>query len=636
MCGIACLIANDGGYSRADVERMTDAVAHRGPDGRGLNGFRGDDALSETQCDDFLVALGHRRLSILDLSEAGAQPMSSNDGTLVVSYNGEIYNYLELRDELESLGAEFHSNCDTEVLLAAYRQWGTDCLKRFNGMWAFALLDRRRRTLFISRDRIGIKPLYHWRDGDRLAVASEIKQFQTLPGFKATPNRDSCVTYLVSGYERAPETFFDGVAAFPPGHYAEINLDRPDVQPKRFWFPDDISAADDDGNESVAEIRRRFSRAVELRLRSDVPVGGCLSGGLDSSSIFVAMRDLAPDQPFTAFSACFDVPAIDERPFMTSVTEKTGCRHVQVFPDQDELTKRFDALLACHDEPIGSVSMFAQYKVMEAARKDGVPVLLDGQGGDELFSGYWPAYMLFLNHLKNIGDWGGLSGHLLGAAMPGGNGDLLRNAFSLLSEYRRRSQRQLPFTLKREIVDQTSLPDWHQRAKGLTPEEYRKAEILSVHLPRLLKWEDRNSMAFSIESRVPFLDVDLVELLLSVPVAKNLRRGWNKRLFRQAMAGSLPDDICWRKDKMGFETPQSLWTRSGAFHDRLVKWSEDSDRPVDDYVEIDADALRRHTDAGRLTTEIFRVFCLDQWLRGMSRISLSRRHPFISSSSRSK
>lgn len=618
MCGIAAIINNNGMWKTEDLFRFTDAVAHRGPDGKGFSFFRRDgEKISGDQ--DFRLGLGHRRLSIIDLSDCGSQPMDMDGANYTIVYNGEIYNYIEIRGELEKKGVKFTSHSDTEVLLKAYAEWGADCLSRFNGMWAFTIFDKRRGKLFISRDRIGVKPLYWWKNGKNLAIASEIKQFFTLSGFKKEVNRKVCLSYLVSGYENPPETFYENIFAFPPGHFAEIDLDNPEVKPQKFWFPEKILPVEQDENEITARISEKFSDAVRLRLRSDVPVGGCLSGGLDSSSIFIEMKKYSPEITFNAFSSCFDDPSVDEQPFMRIVVEKTNSRHIRTFPSAEELAADFDKFLFHHDEPVGSVSMYAQFRVMQSARENKVPVLLDGQGGDELFSGYWPSYMLLMNGYRKTGRYFNIFSEICSAALPGGNPVFISEIGKNFREFRRRSSGSLPFSIRPELqneIDSLETLSWHRKALDLSSAEYRKSEIFRIHLPRLLKWEDRNSMAFSIESRVPFLDVNLVELLLSVPPEMNMRRGWTKYLFRKSMSGRLPGDICWRRDKKGFETPQEKWMINGHFHNVLLKWADEKDHPVSEFIQDNFSEVRRTLEKKEFnSTALFRLFCMDKWLR---------------------
>lgn len=621
MCGISCIIDKNQTIDETVLVRFTDCIGHRGPDSRGFAKFANSNGLPETSQDNFIVGLGHRRLSIIDLSDAGSQPMFSADSNFTIIFNGEIYNYIEIRKELEKEGAVFRSHTDTEVIIEAYRKWGRQCLSRFNGMWAFIILDRQKRTLFVSRDRIGVKPLYYYRKGGVLAFASEIKQFFELPGFSKAPNLNVCLSYLITGYEMPPETFFSTVTAFPPACCAEIDIDSPEVNPVEFWSAENIKLQDYDIDEIVARIGKTFSASVNFRLRSDVPVGGCLSGGLDSSSIFVEMKNLQPSITFNAFSACFDSPEIDERKFMQSVINKTGSRQIRVFPNEKDFIADMPAFFSQHDEPVGSISMYAQYKIMQAARREKIPVLLDGQGGDELFSGYWASYFLMLKNFYRSKNFISTIGHLAGT-LSGGNTQLLSQAFTHFSEYRRRDARVLPFTINSkylERLEEIKTLKWHRDAQNLTPCEYRKAEIFKIHLPRLLKWEDRNSMAFSIESRVPFLDVNLVELLLSVNPEMNMRKGWTKYLFRKTMDSKLPKNICWRKDKKGFETPQHIWMKSGALNKYLSEWASEKDHPVSEFISDEFRDIRTKIIAGSFdATRMFRLFCMDYWLKNLA------------------
>ena len=621
MCGISCIIDINQTIDETVLARFTDCIGHRGPDSRGFAEFANSGGLPETSQGNFLVGLGHRRLSIIDLSDAGSQPMFSTDKNFVIVFNGEIYNYLEIRKDLEKEGVTFKSHTDTEVILEAYRKWGRHCLSKFNGMWAFTILDRQKRKLFVSRDRIGVKPLYYYRKDGMIALASEIKQFFELPGFDKAPNIDACLSYLITGYEMPPETFFRNVTAFPPACFAEIDLESPEIKPVEFWAAENIPVKEYDIDEIVSLIDKTFSASVNFRLRSDVPVGGCLSGGLDSSSIFVEMKQLQPSHTFNAFSACFDSPEIDERKFMKSIISKTGSRQVQVFPNEKDFIADLPDFFRQHDEPVGSISMYAQYKIMQAARKEKIPVLLDGQGGDELFSGYWPSYFIMLKNFYRSKNFISIFKHSAGTLF-GGNTELLSQAFSHMSEYRRRDARALPFSINAkhlERLEGIKTLKWHREAQNLTPCEYRKAEIFKIHLPRLLKWEDRNSMAFSIESRVPFLDVNMVELILSVNPEMNMRKGWTKYLFRKAMDSKLPKEICWRKDKKGFETPQEKWMKSGSFNKYLIGWASEKNHPVSEFIADDFQEIRRKIIEGSFdATRMFRLFCLDYWLRHTS------------------
>ena len=621
MCGIACIINSRNDMPGEIIENFTHAVTHRGPDGFGIAKFANSDLIKRLpdNADSFSIALGHRRLSILDLTEAGAQPMSSEDGSVVISYNGEVYNYIEIRKELEKNGVSFTSSCDTEVVLAAYQHWGTDCFRRFNGMWAIVILDMNSKKLIISRDRLGIKPLYFYHKDGMLAFASEIKQILTLPQYSKAPNDDAVIAYLINGYEIPPETFFNDISTFPAANFAEIDLKSDLAQPLKpvpFWQPENIAIEKCSRADAVEKVRNQFRNAVKLRLRSDVPVGSCLSGGLDSSSIFVDMGELEQNMDFAAFSACFDDPNVDETPFMESIIKNTRSKHYKVFPDDRGFSEDFDALLKQHDEPVGSISIYAQYKVMQRAREAGVPVLLDGQGGDELFSGYWPTYFLLLDRYRKNLNIPSLAAHLGGAALPGGNNNLISEAFTIFSEFRKRSNLNFQYEINQsKSAKFAEISSAYSTVRGMTPEEYRIFELVDLRLPRLLKWEDKNSMAFSIESRVPFLDINLIETILSIPCEMNMKSGWTKYLFRKAMSKKLPKNICWRKDKKGFETPQDRWMKYGTLHDNILEWSRKKEHPVSEYIttpfsEIENSVKSKSFD----TTSMFRLYCLDRWL----------------------
>jgi asparagine synthase (glutamine-hydrolysing) len=389
MCGIAGILSRTP-PDAALMERVCGSLAHRGPDGKGIWTGR---------CNDWNVMLGHRRLSIIDLSDAASQPMASADGSCHIVYNGEIYNYIELREELRGLGFEFRTKSDTEVILAAYRQWGADCLNRFNGMWAFAIHDAKKNILFCARDRFGIKPFYCFRKPGLFVFASEIKALLRHPEAPRVANASRVADFLAFGLvDHSPETFFKDIDRLPPAHYMVIEDGRLSLQP--YWVPPKAEPAPEtDSAESASRFLELFSDAVRIRLRSDVPVGTCLSGGLDSSSIVCVAnrimfgkdspidRDLVGERQKT-FTACYGNAEFDERPFVDVVTGQTNASSHRVFPEAAILLKDMDALISHQEEPFGSTSIFAQWCVMRKVKETGVKVLLDGQGGDELLAGY--------------------------------------------------------------------------------------------------------------------------------------------------------------------------------------------------------------------------------------------------------
>ena len=632
MCGI-CGWIEPSGLDFPSLVRMNRLASHRGPDGEGFwlwGGGRPEGQFVESRSADAgprlaTVGLGHRRLAILDLSEAGLQPMPSGDSQLWVVFNGEIYNYLELKAELARLGHRFRTGTDTEVILAAYERWGVECFARFNGMWGIAIADLRRRVLVLSRDRLGIKPLYVWAGGGSLAFASEIKQFFALPCVAPAANMNAIAEYVDTGYEGPPETFFDGIQAFPPGCWGEVSLDRPArPEPQSFWFPERIAASGAGRAEAEEQIRHLFGDAVKLQLRSDVPVGVCLSGGLDSSAVYGQVQLLrnGTGARTAAFSAAFDEARFDERRYIKEVLARHGGEGHYTFPTAEEFLGDFDDFIYHHDEPPGSLSQYAAWSVMRLSRGRGVPVLLNGQGGDELFSGYWPAYYTFLRRQLSSSP-PRVMGHLLWALLPGGNPALVGQLIPHFRQYRGRKGRNnrgllLPhfracgFTLE---------GNWATRAQQVNEQQFRLHEVRRIHLPRLLKWDDRNSMAFSIEGRYPFHDHRFVELALGLQTELNLGRGWNKLLIRGALGHLLPPSIRWRRSKMGFVTPQSVWIRT-TLRPKLQAWVA---RPSERLQQIvDPAGLRRlaegllgstrdqRMDEGQLL--LVRLFFLDRWL----------------------
>lgn len=546
---------------------MTSVIAHRGPDDHG-------------HFIDGPVGLGFRRLSILDLSENGHQPMQSDDGSLWIIFNGEIYNYIELRDELKSFGFRFRTGTDTEVILAAYRQWGKDCLSRFNGMWAIALWDTARRELFCARDRFGVKPFYYYRDDRRLIFASEIKAILT-QGVPREPHVPSIFTFLVESQRDWDEhTFFKGIYHLLPGHYMVVSETGTTIRRYYELSTRILEKRTDD----VEEFRRLFTDSVRLRLRSDVPVGTCLSGGLDSSAIACTINQLMKaDRVSTTpigerqktFSACTDYEPVDERPYMQTVIDATGAEQNFVFPSADDLTAHLDHVIWTHEEPFPSTSMYAQYCVMRIAKNRGIKVLLDGQGSDEILGGYNAAYFPYFASLLRSGRWGRfirtVAHHRLnGKRMtPGAWMTVFLSCFpSAGSAIRNRLILRLDNGLSDDFVNSVRGSDRHLLGVESSLTRHLVKDMNRI-LRSLLMYEDKNSMAFSIEARVPFLDYRLVEFLFRLPDERKIDRGLRKVILREAMRGTVPDKILDRRDKIGFATEQDRWFQRGSLREAM-------------------------------------------------------------------
>lgn len=566
MCGIAGILSVDREVAidamKVSVGRMVAAIAHRGPDGEGA------------WCEPG-VALGHRRLSIIDLTHDADQPMHSRDGRYVLVFNGEIYNYRELRDELIRTGREFRSASDTEVILEAYAEWGPSCLERFNGMWALALWDRARKRLFASRDRAGKKPFYYTIVDGRFYFASEVKALRAL-GMRFGADLQAVFDFLTQGTygHRREAGFLTGVQQLPPGHSLVV---EPGGIPElsRYWSLPVV--AEHDRLPYDAAFRSRFrdvlSDAVKLRLRSDVPVGATLSGGLDSSALVLLMNEQRTTHPLHVFTSLYPGTSCDETPYFDAVAERLACPVIhRVAPNGDEWREMLLSVLDHQEEPFGDTSIFAHFNLMRAAREAGIPVVLSGQGGDELLLGYDSMVSAYLGHLLRTGR--------------------LRSAMSEIDQYARSPGRSKSSVLRGamrhllplELRDLARRNYVHRRGDILTAHARRgvilrrfaprdgRADIDTYiaqvferfALPHLLHYDDRNAMAFGVEGRMPFLDHRLVELVFAAQYEALFHGGMTKRVLRESLDGLLPPLVIARRDKIGFYTPLAAWMRANA------------------------------------------------------------------------
>jgi asparagine synthase (glutamine-hydrolysing) len=588
MCGLAGIWLFDGKYVCADsVKLATRLLAHRGPDGE--NFLWANTEAGSWQIDDpgeskINLALGFRRLSILDLSFAGMQPMSYENGQYWIVFNGEIYNHIELRNELSSKGFIFRSNTDTEVILAAYAAWGEGCLSRFNGMWAFAIWDAVQHKLFCARDRFGIKPFYYsWSDGT-FAFASEIKALLQLVEHSRVENPELIYDFLVNGWtDHTRETFFIGVNQLPSGHY--LLLKDGQLTINRYWKLDPDFRVELPTEQAYAEyFLDLFTDALRVHLRSDVPVGTCLSGGLDSSSIVhlanqlllnehALPADLVGERQKT-FSACFDDLKYDERHYIEQVLFATGAEANYVFPNSSQLVDVLPRIAWHQDEPFGSTSLFAQWSVMERVSECGVKVLLDGQGADELLAGYHHYFNYFWGALLQRGEFNSLFQEInayrkkypisLWYILLGIGKNFFPPGFVRWGRHFRREGVNLgPVSLSTDFVNKYSERTYHPTNwRGDLFEDNLYDSLTSTSLPALLRYEDRNSMAHSVEARVPFLDYRLVEFIAGLPIEMKIKNATTKVVLRKAMKGILPEEVRQRRDKMGFVTPEKTWFKA--------------------------------------------------------------------------
>ncbi|MBI3139766.1 MAG: asparagine synthase (glutamine-hydrolyzing) [Sphingobacteriales bacterium] len=578
MCGIAGMIAanpNELGSSR--LKQMTDIIAHRGPDGEG-----------QWISPDGKVGLGHRRLAIIDLSEAAAQPMHYMD-RYSITFNGEIYNYVELKELCEKQGYRFASHSDTEVIMALYDWKKEACLSYFDGMFALVIYDAKEQKVFAARDRFGEKPFYYYHEpGKFFAFASEMKALWAA-GVKRELNKRMLYNYMAFKYVDNPadysETFFSGITRLPHSHYILIDIPSLTGSSQRYW---DINKNYTDRSitmEQAAEkFRELFYTSVSRRLRSDVPVGSSLSGGLDSSAVVAVIDDLNKTKGLkqSTFSAIFPGFEKDESHYIHLLLKQLNVDPHFTSPDADTMLKELNTCFYHQEEPFGSASILAQYEVLKLAKQNNVTVLLDGQGADELLAGYHPFYQFFFKELKK-NDPALYTRELAAYRQLQGNSRINPIPPKDLKYYARKLGEPARDQLKkwRGIYRQWTHPYFnaeffqaYSREQFIFPNPastLNEALYNSVNesMTQLLRYADRNSMAHSREVRLPFLSHELVEFLFSLPAEFKIHEGWTKYIQRKTFEPLLPEAITWRKDKIGYEPPQKKWMEKEEVKDRI-------------------------------------------------------------------
>lgn len=554
MCGVSAIISQSPDALQENIETMVSVLTHRGPDGSGT--------FVERVSDSSYLALGHNRLSIIDLTTNAAQPMKSTDGRYVLIYNGEVYNYRELAEELGSNELLEGGYGDTAVVLCALMKWGPKALAKFNGMWALLLYDAQKKTLLVSRDRFGIKPLYYYRDSRRLLLASEVKALLIGGQARLSVNPDVAVPYLTRGLlDFSTDTFFNEVQQFPAASYAVVDLTcEPYRWPtiERFWHhPFELGERPEIGSVSLEQLKTVFLDAVALRLRSDVPVGVLLSGGIDSSAITGAIDEARALENLTILSVTSDDPDASEEPFIDVMAEWKGLVPRKVNVSRDPLALLAEVGEACwyNDGPVLAVSQIAHLRLMRIAQSMGIKVLLTGQGADEQLGGYNKFFYFWLRTL--LGD------HRYWAAA------------KMVAEFATHSNTLYEFRLseamryigRARLASHTFITPKHQHRDtidlGLQGSYPRREwiDLVKTSVPALLHYEDRMSMSQSVEVRVPFLDFRLVECLARVHPSEKFEGGWTKSIFRKAIAGLVPREIQYRRDKKGFNVPEDRWMR---------------------------------------------------------------------------
>jgi asparagine synthase (glutamine-hydrolysing) len=656
MCGIFGIWNIEKKSVNVDeLIEATNRIRHRGPDDEGYllidnnnkpHSCGGKDtdprlelpSVISKKDQSFYLAFGFRRLSILDLSPSGHQPMSSPDKRFWIVFNGEIYNYVELREELKSFGFRFSGCSDTEVILAAYQKWGKECLFRFNGMWALAIWDQKFRSLFLARDRFGIKPLYYvWKDRSFL-FSSEIKSFIGNFGLSFDPDQEAIYDYLTRGIKPDPKngkTFFRKISSLEPGKALIITNEG--VSPFSYWnLPQKDDSFRGTLDEASSEYQSMLINSINIRLRSNVPVGTCLSGGTDSSSIVCCINKLmkVKGMPLNqiglnqrTFSAVYNEEGpFNEKKYIEQISNYTHADSSLVYPTANRLVNDIDQLMWHQEEPFNDTGVFSQWCVMKQVREKDVIVVLDGQGADEALGGYRPFHL----HLKNLladKKWKTVINETRGINQNTNESGwmylvmaLALNSCNLISKVTNRvlfNKRTDLSMLENDFVRMNSKREEAAYEKDLSNKDLlddRLRNEFESSLPHLLRYEDRNAMAFGVEARMPFLDYRLVEYSFSRLQSWRIYNGWTKYILRHAMSSIVPREIVWRKDKIGFGTPENAW---------LKEWLQSENSLLNDftlgYEYINLPKLKSSINEWFYDNieirSMFRLISIVQWLK---------------------
>lgn len=597
MCGI-------NGFSWVDqalIKEMNQTSCHRGPDDEGV--FVDDN-----------VSLGHRRLSIIDLSPAGHQPMCNEDGSLWIVYNGEVYNFQEIRKQVHQKGHVFKSKTDTEVIIHAYEQWGVESFDMFNGMWAFCIYDKAKSELILCRDRFGIKPLCYCLHNGQLIFSSMISAILAHK-IETGPSASAIMRFLAYNLEHCDEnTFFRNIYSLEPGNFLKYDLKTKNLFLEKWYAPKPLE------NITVEQVRRSFVESVESQTIADVPIGSCLSGGIDSSSI-VCTLDKSLPYNFYTFSFVAPGNTFDETKYIKEVGRLTKTKQFFTQLTEDDFLNEFPDFVKALEEPVLGLSPYAQYRVMKLAHQEGAKVLLDGQGGDEIFAGYhyyfsyrffdllkrgrildlFREMRLYSRHLKNPMPFG-LFAFIL---MP----KWLKNGL-----WKTAVNRWINHSFLEEVTGGKLDPRW----QGMSLDEVLRLTLFSTAIPHLLQWEDKSSMRWSIESRVPFLDLHLVETALSLAPEQKLQNGRTKLIFKEAVKDILPGMISGRTDKIGFDTPVDEFFRRPKVVDycRQIIYSDSfRKRPYWKWRKIEKMFLSHISNKKKCGKEIWKWVNIEVWLR---------------------
>lgn len=572
MCGIAGIASkNTRLITQQRIAQATNMLAHRGPEAEGYY-------INENST----VALGHRRLSVMDIRSEAGQPMPYANRYYIV-YNGELYNYIELRQTLLQKGYTFYTDCDTEVVVAAYAAYGEDCLQYFHGMFAFAIWDEQEQQLFAARDRFGEKPFFYYIDEEQFLFASEMKALWHM-GVQKDINASMLYNYIAIGYTSNPtepsETFYQHIYKLPAACFLQYSIAAHELTIERYW------QLDMDVNNTITEVQaleqfhQLLSDSVNKRLRSDVAIGTSLSGGLDSSAIVAyCAQQQSVHYTHKCFTAIFPGFEQNEEAYAKKVAEQYQLQHYLINMNADTLISDMERLLYYQEEPVTSSSALAQYKVYEVAKQQGVTVILDGQGADEILAGYSKYYKWYWQELyrqKGLTK----SGERLAAQSLGVNEPFtIKNkmaavlpefAASMLQSKKAKAAYRHPY-FNSDFAFANKRNSYYTTPTHFTLNGALYFNTVVYGLEELLRYADRNSSAHAVEVRLPFLSHLLVEFLFSLPPQFKIKNGWTKWLLRKAAEPLLPHDIVWRKDKVGFEPPQKLWMQQKAIQEMIYE-----------------------------------------------------------------
>lgn len=608
MCGIFCAINLNASFDSKDYKKfveLTDLVSYRGPDSAGYLGLNVKS--KEKNSNSFNIFLGHRRLSIIDLSEDGNQPMVIDEIALI--FNGEIFNYIELRDELKKQGESFSTNTDSEVLIKIYKVYGENGFSKLNGMWAFILVDLKLNKVVASRDRFSIKPLFYLRNKNDLFFSSEIKQLLPLLPVKNI-NYETIQVFLQQGLlDINDQTFFENIYKVKPKHNFIVDLKSKKIEERKYWDYE-ISDLLNKEDELIEQFSNLLYDSINIRLRSDVEVGTLLSGGLDSSTISLITKEITKNS-LRSFSVVSDDKKFSEEEFIDELIKSSGIKNEKYFVNTDSLKSDLDKVIYHQDEPFNNFIILAHYNLLKQIKENSkITVILNGQGGDEVLMGYLRFYFFYWKSLAKEKHFVKLFQELAASVF---------NRTAIFQFNLGGAKRYIPQILKKDKKYLKTRSDLVDVWNFTNLREAQINDIDKYSVPILTRYEDRNSMAHSQEIRLPFLDHRLVNFLISISVNHKMKNGWSKYILRKSQP-NLPSKIRWRRDKKGFVLPEKKWLQVD-FREEILNYHKSGSSKLSQFGLIDDKAFLEYynlflSGSRKIhTTDISRIFITEKWLR---------------------